>query len=522
MPKQTSSKKGKAKAQDDPDRSPSPVPDALVISDYLPAGFSIPLPPMPTDNFLDEQGQVKRPPNSWICYRSESTRVMREMHTVDEGGNEKFMDQGLVSRLCSQMWNSMTKEEKAPWMRHAALLAAEHKRLYPNYVFAPKTKEQKEKEKRDGKPVGKGTKRVPSKSKARAQADPYPQPAPVARLVPPTPIAGPSNPSYPSSSQQPLPYIPPPSTDLSSNPYAALTTLPYKVMPTFKPFPLPLPVPPESASPSMLDYTPSPATVAVPTPEPSVDPLPVKPEDEQPQPAFPQLFEWEMDEFFMSLAQLDVPGYASNVMSSDANPAQLSAGILPVLAFEAEPGMSVAVGNLPGQDAVQMSTNITATAPPPPESQDAATPLPELGQDWMVQHPLQDDFVSLASNEVWPGGEWLWGMGDTSATSFGGQSLQPQEMQSDGNVAPVDPWFQPQDQVNNDPLAWNPEPDTLAQDTSAVEAGYGDQGQLQDTFDVENYYTENTTSLSTYVPPTGAPFSANRRVGGTWQLHTRS
>lgn len=293
MPKKTSSQRGKQEN----DRSPSPAPVVpLILTDYLPPDFSIPIPEAANYNFLDENGQIKRPPNSWICYRSESTRFMRELHTVDEKGNEKFMEQGLVSRLCSQMWNAMTPQERAPWACYAAMLAAEHKRQYPNYVFAPKTKEQKEKEKNEGKVVAKATKRVPSKNIARAKVAPYPRPTPVSRLPQPPPGAGPSRLPNAPATYQPLPYIPPPSTDLSANPYAALTTLPYSTMPPFKPFAMPLPIPPTTASPSLLDYTPSPGTTAVPTPEPSpvaFSQTPAQPtaqleEDENP------LFEWEM------------------------------------------------------------------------------------------------------------------------------------------------------------------------------------------------------------------------------------
>lgn len=162
--------------------------------------------------------------------------------------------------------------------------------------------------------------------------------------------------------------------------------------------------------------------------------------------------------------------------------------------------------------------------PPIPQQPDTQ-PIPDLEHDWLNHPSFQGDFVTLESNEVWPGGEWMWGAGDASTSGFGGQSLmdQPQQQQ-DNNATGLDSWYPLQGQVDANAVDWSvTDTGMQSQDNYSMENEYIDQNQFNnDEEEMETYYTQENMASSTYVPPAGAAFSSNRRVGGTWQLHTRS
>jgi len=268
------------------------------------------------------------------------------------------------------------------------------------------------------------------------------------------------------------------------------------------------------------------------------DATPTQPEEEDNEENNEENFDWEMvsrsilfmpsfvltdffqNEFLVSLGRLDVPTYSSDVMSGEPSG---GSGILPVLTFEAEPGMSVAVGNLPGQEATQVFAQEPPVHAPLDMGAFDAQLMPVLENDWINHPSLQGDFVS---NEVWPGGEWFWGMGDASGLDFGGQSVdQQQPVAHVENATGPDSWYHMQGQVTDEPVGWSLDPGVQSQDNYGMEAEYLDQGQLDNGAHLEGYYTNDTVDTmpsTTYVPPTGAVFSSNRRVGGTWQLHSQS
>ncbi|KAJ2272227.1 hypothetical protein EV176_003729 [Coemansia sp. RSA 451] len=73
--------------------------------------------------------KIKRPPNSFMIYRSE-----RHIELVKKykGGNK------VISGIIAKEWHNMKPEEKKRYEDMAAAKKHEHEMLYPNYKFMPK------------------------------------------------------------------------------------------------------------------------------------------------------------------------------------------------------------------------------------------------------------------------------------------------------------------------------------------------------------------------------------------------
>ncbi|KAG6832501.1 hypothetical protein H0H87_001426 [Tephrocybe sp. NHM501043] len=114
---------------------------------------------------------IPRPPNSWILYRSDMVACLPP---PPPGTTRSQAD---VSKIISAMWKSEKPEVKAEYERRAEVKKLEHAAMYPNYRYAPMSKEAKEelkKAKEDKKRKKKqrdATVIVPEGSRARMGRD---------------------------------------------------------------------------------------------------------------------------------------------------------------------------------------------------------------------------------------------------------------------------------------------------------------------------------------------------------------
>ncbi|KAL7413751.1 hypothetical protein BDY24DRAFT_331342, partial [Mrakia frigida] len=75
-----------------------------------------------------------RPPNSWILYRSDTIKKIKDAKTR----GEEFP--GDVSKMISLLWKNESKEVRLRYDKLSAVRKAEHARLYPNYKYQPQRK----------------------------------------------------------------------------------------------------------------------------------------------------------------------------------------------------------------------------------------------------------------------------------------------------------------------------------------------------------------------------------------------
>ncbi|KAF5369655.1 hypothetical protein D9615_010243 [Tricholomella constricta] len=86
--------------------------------------------------------KIPRPPNSFILYRSATAPSL----TPPPLGTTRT--QGEVSRLVGQLWRKETAEVKAEFERRAHVKKMEHEAKYPNYRYKPKSKAEREMERK--------------------------------------------------------------------------------------------------------------------------------------------------------------------------------------------------------------------------------------------------------------------------------------------------------------------------------------------------------------------------------------
>ncbi|KEY65855.1 hypothetical protein S7711_05861 [Stachybotrys chartarum IBT 7711] len=70
---------------------------------------------------------IPRPRNSWILFRQEKSKALKAEHqgiTASE-----------LSSICSEMWKSLTHDEKAEWQAKAQEEERLHKERYPDYRY---------------------------------------------------------------------------------------------------------------------------------------------------------------------------------------------------------------------------------------------------------------------------------------------------------------------------------------------------------------------------------------------------
>ncbi|KAJ7874693.1 hypothetical protein B0H14DRAFT_3859668 [Mycena olivaceomarginata] len=76
--------------------------------------------------------QPPRPPNAWILYRAEKSKVIGRKAQAD------------VSKEISAMWKAELPHVRAEYERRADIKKAEHAAMYPDYRFQPVKREEKE------------------------------------------------------------------------------------------------------------------------------------------------------------------------------------------------------------------------------------------------------------------------------------------------------------------------------------------------------------------------------------------
>lgn len=84
----------------------------------------------------DEDGsEVKRPMNSFLLW----AKVMRKKYAKEN----PTMHNAEISKLLGKVWNSMTTNEKRPYVERAEKLRVIHMRDHPNYRYAPRKKKDR-------------------------------------------------------------------------------------------------------------------------------------------------------------------------------------------------------------------------------------------------------------------------------------------------------------------------------------------------------------------------------------------
>ncbi|KAG6868312.1 hypothetical protein C0993_005117 [Termitomyces sp. T159_Od127] len=90
----------------------------------------------------NETRRIPRPPNAFILYRSYMTG---KLPPPSPGTYRK---QGDISRMISELWRNESKEVKAQYQQLALTKKLEHEVKYPGYKYSPRSKEQRERERR--------------------------------------------------------------------------------------------------------------------------------------------------------------------------------------------------------------------------------------------------------------------------------------------------------------------------------------------------------------------------------------
>ena len=83
----------------------------------------------------DDGGEVKRPMNSFLLW----AKVMRKKYAKEN----PTMHNAEISKLLGKVWNSMTTNEKRPYVERAEKLRVIHMRDHPNYRYAPRKKKDR-------------------------------------------------------------------------------------------------------------------------------------------------------------------------------------------------------------------------------------------------------------------------------------------------------------------------------------------------------------------------------------------
>lgn len=147
---------------------------------YVTSAFTV--WPIITDDLrqrlLSALKEDRRPPNSWIIYRMETARGWKS-ETQDTQSSL-----GTKSTIISHHWNNILSEEtRQDWGRLADWLKAIHKGWFPDYKFAPVSKDRKAEIKRERKLESESNKAMgPAPVAASSRPQPYTKPSVSRRL----------------------------------------------------------------------------------------------------------------------------------------------------------------------------------------------------------------------------------------------------------------------------------------------------------------------------------------------------
>ena len=169
-----------------------------------------PLEPVP------EGTKIPRARNPWILYRSDILTVMNGEAAATGKGGKRLKPQAGLSRDIAADWHNETTNVRDYYQYLSEIEKIEHKALYPNYKFAPKTKEERETIKAEERRVVEAAKEVerlaklaekrargPKARRPRPSSPPRPQPRLIADGATALPsVLRPSSPSAEDSKPQ--------------------------------------------------------------------------------------------------------------------------------------------------------------------------------------------------------------------------------------------------------------------------------------------------------------------------------
>ncbi|KDQ54920.1 hypothetical protein JAAARDRAFT_93880, partial [Jaapia argillacea MUCL 33604] len=73
---------------------------------------------------------IPRPQNAFVLFRTELCRSGKISYLVER-------DHRHISRIIGHCWHSLSEKERQQWKAKAEAVKLAHRKMYPNYKFAP-------------------------------------------------------------------------------------------------------------------------------------------------------------------------------------------------------------------------------------------------------------------------------------------------------------------------------------------------------------------------------------------------
>jgi hypothetical protein len=147
----------------------------------MPVGRNFP-PRKPLERVPDGI-KVPRARNPWILYRSDILTMMNQEAAAAGKGGKRLKPQAGLSRDIAADWHNETPDVRDYYQYLSEIEKIEHKALYPDYKFSPKTKEERELLKAQERRVAEAAKEVErvaklAEKRARGPKARRPRPSP--------------------------------------------------------------------------------------------------------------------------------------------------------------------------------------------------------------------------------------------------------------------------------------------------------------------------------------------------------
>lgn len=143
--------------------------DALRVA-FPPVGRNFPLR-KPLDR-VAPGAKTPRARNPWILYRSDVLQAMNEDAGVQgTKGGKRLKPQAGLSRDIAADWHNETTDVREYYQYISEIEKIEHKAIYPDYKFAPRTKEEKEAERAEEKRITDAAKAIARAKKLEERRD---------------------------------------------------------------------------------------------------------------------------------------------------------------------------------------------------------------------------------------------------------------------------------------------------------------------------------------------------------------
>ncbi|KAF5372182.1 hypothetical protein D9758_004970 [Tetrapyrgos nigripes] len=133
--------------------------DDSVLSQYNTSSSSSSSSAVPT-----AKEKIRRPPNAWILFRSAKCTEFTTIYQAENNG--KKPSQADLSRMISNAWNTASPDVRVHYERLAEEAKVEHKKTYPDYVYNPQHKKNKNEMPPEEKKKRKKAKRVKAEYQA--------------------------------------------------------------------------------------------------------------------------------------------------------------------------------------------------------------------------------------------------------------------------------------------------------------------------------------------------------------------